>query len=126
MKKKKTEAAQAKKQANGEEEDVGEDGEPVLVNPNHSAGKRMNLSDLSAPRELSRKEREEKEKKEAKERYWKLHAAGQTDEAKADLARLAKIRAEREAAQAKRKAEAEVKAAEADQKRKEQMAKKRT
>ena len=36
-----------------------------------------------------------------------LHAAGKTDEAKADLARLAKIRAEREAAQAKRKAEAE-------------------
>lgn len=36
-----------------------------------------------------------------------LHAAGKTDEAKNDMARLAKIRAEREAAQAKRKAEAE-------------------
>jgi len=32
---------------------------------------------------------------------------GKTDEAKADLSRLAKVRAEREAAQAKRKAEAE-------------------
>ena len=32
---------------------------------------------------------------------------GKTDEAKNDLQRLAKIRAEREAAQAKRKAEAE-------------------
>ena len=32
---------------------------------------------------------------------------GKTDQAKADLGRLAKIRAEREAAQAKRKAEAE-------------------
>ena len=68
--------------------------------------------------------REAKEKKEAQERYWKvcldgmpiyapthvssqLHAQGKTDQAKADLARLAKIRAEREAAQAKRKAEAE-------------------
>lgn len=36
-----------------------------------------------------------------------LHTEGKTDEAKADLARLAKIRAEREAAAAKRKAEAE-------------------
>lgn len=69
-----------------------------------------------------------------------LHAAGKTDEAKADLARLAKIRADREAAQAKRKAEAEgqstctltlrrfthppaAKAAEIEAKRKEQLAK---
>ena len=68
--------------------------------------------------------REEKQKQEAKDRYWKvrslllyhvdlfkrvvkLHTQGKTDEAKSDLARLAKIRAEREAAQAKRKAEAE-------------------
>lgn len=36
-----------------------------------------------------------------------LHVQGKTDEAKTDLARLAKIRREREAAQAKRKAEAE-------------------
>ena len=36
-----------------------------------------------------------------------LHEQGKTDQAKADLARLAKIRAEREAAAAKRKAEAE-------------------
>lgn len=66
---------------------------------------------------------EQKEKADAKERYWKvsssfcypscysieiqLHVAGKTDEAKADLGRLAKIRAEREAAQAKRKAEAD-------------------
>lgn len=37
----------------------------------------------------------------------KLHVAGKTDEAKSDLARLKKIKEEREAAQAKRKAEAE-------------------
>ena len=36
-----------------------------------------------------------------------MHAAGKTDQAKADLARLAKIRKEREEAQAKRKAEQE-------------------
>jgi hypothetical protein len=36
-----------------------------------------------------------------------LHVQGKTQEAKADLSRLAKIRAERDAAQAKRKAEAD-------------------
>jgi hypothetical protein len=51
--------------------------------------------------------REQKEKQEAKDKYWKLHLQGKTDQAKADLGRLAKIRAEREEAQAKRKAEAE-------------------
>ena len=56
---------------------------------------------------LANKSREQKEKQEAKEKYWKLHAAGKTVEAQADLARLAKIRAEREAAQARRKAEAD-------------------
>ncbi|KAJ7270689.1 casein kinase substrate phosphoprotein PP28-domain-containing protein [Mycena haematopus] len=79
-----------------------------LINPNH-VGKKLNISDLAAPRELSRREREQKEKQEAKDRYWKLHLAGKTDQAKADLGRLAKIRAEREAAAAKRKAETEAK-----------------
>ena len=68
--------------------------------------------------------REAKEKQDAKERHWKvsaharrldnashpivqLHLAGKTDEAKSDLARLQKIKAEREAALAKRMAEAE-------------------
>ena len=36
-----------------------------------------------------------------------LHTQGQTEQAQKDLSRLAKIRAEREAAQAKRKTEAE-------------------
>lgn len=58
-------------------------------------------------RRLSNESREQKEKQEAKANYWKLHAQGKTHEAKADLARLAKIRAEREAAQARRKAETE-------------------
>ena len=39
--------------------------------------------------------------------FRQLHLEGKTDQAKSDLSRLAKIRAEREAAAAKRKAEAE-------------------
>lgn len=38
-----------------------------------------------------------------------LHAQGKTEQAQKDLARLANIKAEREAAEAKRKAEAEAK-----------------
>ncbi|KAJ7080000.1 casein kinase substrate phosphoprotein PP28-domain-containing protein [Mycena belliarum] len=100
---KKKQAAAKLAQADPEDED--------LINPNH-VGKKLNISDLGAPRELSRREREQKEKQDAKDRYWKLHVAGKTDEAKADLGRLAKIRAEREAAAAKRVAENEAKAAE--------------
>ncbi|QRV95766.1 casein kinase substrate phosphoprotein PP28 protein [Ceratobasidium sp. AG-Ba] len=89
-----------------------------LINPNRGPMKNLSISDINAPRELTRREREAKEAKEAKERYWKLHQAGKTDQAKSDLARLAKIRADREAAAAKRKEEAEVKAAEIEAKEK--------
>ncbi|OAX37718.1 hypothetical protein K503DRAFT_857176 [Rhizopogon vinicolor AM-OR11-026] len=107
-----------KKQADQKQQLKGESDEDAdLINPNH-VEKKMNISDLGAPRELSRKEREAKEKQDAKDRYWKLHLAGKTDEAKSDLARLRKIKEEREAAQAKRKAEAEAKAAEIEAKRK--------
>jgi len=104
-----------------EDGDVDED----LINPNHVQQK-MTISDLNTPREPTRREREQKEKQQAKERYRKLHAEGKTDEAKADLTRLAKIRAEREAAQAKRQAEAKAKAAEAEAKKKAQLAKRTT
>lgn len=40
--------------------------------------------------------REALEAAAAKERYWKLQEAGKTDQARADLARLALIRKERE------------------------------
>jgi len=113
---KKKEAAEKQKKAGEEEED------PDLINPNHVT-KKLNISDLGSPRELTRREREQKEKQDAKDRYWKLHVQGKTDEAKADLSRLAKIRAEREAAQAKRKAEAEAKAQEAEAKKTAQLAK---
>ncbi|XP_064536479.1 28 kDa heat- and acid-stable phosphoprotein-like [Drosophila montana] len=55
--------------------------------------------------ELSRREREQIEKQKARQRYEKLHAAGKTTEAKADLARLALIRQQREEAAAKREAD---------------------
>ncbi|KDR78317.1 hypothetical protein GALMADRAFT_245433 [Galerina marginata CBS 339.88] len=114
---KKKEAADKQKKAEGDEEE-----DPDLINPNHVT-KKLNISDLGASRELTRREREQKEKQDAKDRYWKLHVQGKTDEAKADLSRLAKIRAEREAAQAKRKAEAEAKTQEAEAKKAAQLAK---
>ena len=45
------------------------------------------------------------EKAKAKANYQKMHAAGKTDEARADLARLALIRKQREEAAAKRATE---------------------
>ncbi|KAF8895820.1 hypothetical protein CPB85DRAFT_1257306 [Mucidula mucida] len=59
-----------------------------LINPNH-VQKKVNISDLGAPRELSRRESSSQ-----------MHVAGKTDQAKADLGRLTKIKAEREAVQA--------------------------
>ncbi|KAI0248397.1 casein kinase substrate phosphoprotein PP28-domain-containing protein [Lactifluus subvellereus] len=98
-----------KKQAASAQEGQQDEEDDLIANPNRVA-KKLNISDLSAPRELTRREREQKEKQEAKDRYWKLHVQGKTDQAKVDLSRLAKVRAEREAAAAKRKAEIEEKA----------------
>ncbi|KAF6750327.1 initiation factor eIF2 gamma, C terminal-domain-containing protein [Ephemerocybe angulata] len=53
------------------------------------------------------------------------HVTSKTQEAKTDLARLAKIRADREEAQAKRKAEAEAKAAEIEARKQAQLSKRR-
>jgi len=55
--------------------------------------------------QLSRREREVIEKQKERQRFEKLHAAGKTDEARADLARLAIIRQQRAEAAAKREAE---------------------
>jgi Casein kinase substrate phosphoprotein PP28 len=62
-----------------------------------------------ATKDLSRREKEALQVQQAKERYAKLHAEGKTDEAKADLARLAIIREKREAEAARKQAEAEEK-----------------
>ncbi|XP_024127287.1 pdgfa associated protein 1b isoform X1 [Oryzias melastigma] len=55
--------------------------------------------------------REEIEKQKAKERYMKMHLAGKTDQAKADLARLAIIRKQREEAAKKKDEEKKAKEA---------------
>lgn len=94
-----------------EDEDSSDDDMPA--NPNHSKAAR-NQAKAPAPEveevaesvkklstkptaSMSRKERESMEAAQAKERYRKLHEAGKTDEAKADMARLKLIREKREA-----------------------------
>lgn len=84
-----------------------------IENPNRVTKKttqklsQIKIDDSGVPSkpELSRREREQIEKQKARQRYEKLHAAGKTTEAKADLARLALIRQQREEAAAKREAE---------------------
>ncbi|XP_015111812.1 28 kDa heat- and acid-stable phosphoprotein [Diachasma alloeum] len=95
-----------------------------VENPNRVQKKAKKLSTLnndlaqqSSKPELSRREREQLEKQRAYANYQKLHAAGKTDEARADLARLAIIKQQREEA-AKRR--------EDEKKQKEQAAQKKT
>ena len=76
-------------------------------NPNHSRKARQQTKPVAVDEAAesvaklsvapSRREREAIEAAAAKERYRKLHEAGKTDEAKADLARLRLIREKREA-----------------------------
>ncbi|KAG7325162.1 hypothetical protein KOW79_011478 [Hemibagrus wyckioides] len=75
-----------------------------IENPNRVSQKSKKAAevDVEAPRELTRREREEIEKQKAKERYMKLHLEGKTDQARADLARLAIIKKQREEAAKKR------------------------
>ncbi|XP_056609627.1 pdgfa associated protein 1b [Triplophysa dalaica] len=93
----------------------GVEGLIEIENPNRLAQKAKKVTEieLELPKQLSRREREEVEKQKAKERYMKMHLAGKTDQAKADLARLAIIRKQRE--EASRKKEEERKAKEAAQ-----------
>uniref|UniRef100_A0A0F7Z4H7 28 kDa heat-and acid-stable phosphoprotein n=2 Tax=Crotalus adamanteus TaxID=8729 RepID=A0A0F7Z4H7_CROAD len=98
------------------EEEEGEDYQPKhkgvegmidIENPNRAVptAKKVTQLDMESPRELSRREREEIEKQKAKERYMKMHLAGKTEQAKADLARLAIIRKQREEAAKKKEEE---------------------
>ncbi|KAI1886724.1 hypothetical protein AGOR_G00198760 [Albula goreensis] len=82
----------------------GVEGLIEIENPNRVSQKSKKVADLdvSAPKELSRREREEIEKQRAKERYMKLHLEGKTEQARADLARLAIIKKQREEAARKR------------------------
>jgi len=75
-----------------------------VENPNRIVKKvkKVENVDTEDKPELSRREREEIEKQKARENYQRLHAQGKTDEARADLARLAIIRQQREEAAKKR------------------------
>jgi len=80
------------------------------ANPNAPQKQHMKMSQLdgSAPKpELTRREREELDRQRRAAAYAKKHAAGQTDEAKADLERLRAAKARREAAEASRAKETE-------------------
>lgn len=107
--------------SSSEEEEDSEDDMPMPANPNHSSAarkqasaapvsvdeaaegvKNMNVGKGKPAVELSRREREALQAQQAKERYMKLHEAGKTDEAKADLARLAVIKEKREAEAARK------------------------
>ncbi|KAF2008198.1 hypothetical protein P154DRAFT_516902 [Amniculicola lignicola CBS 123094] len=116
--------------SSSEEEDEEDDGE-LPSNPNHTAKARSQAAapkvpvaaEASTPKakadgkaktedlsQLSRREREAIQAQQSKERYEKLHAEGKTDQARADLERLALVRERREAESARKKAEAEERA----------------
>nr|XP_022900301.1 28 kDa heat- and acid-stable phosphoprotein-like [Onthophagus taurus] len=85
-----------------------------IENPNRVQKKNKKLTTLTVdvPPEkpqLSRREREEIEKQRAQAHYQKLHAEGKTDQARADLARLAIIKQQREEAQKRREADKKAK-----------------
>ncbi|KAJ3129707.1 heat- and acid-stable phosphoprotein [Nowakowskiella sp. JEL0407] len=85
------------------------------LNPNFQSNRSMKaseLNDLEVPApQLSRREREEIEKERKKQAFWKAQMEGKTDQAKADMARLAVIRKQREEAARKRAEEEAAKAA---------------
>ena len=79
-----------------------------IANPNRVQPKQKKVTAIShedGKPQLSRREREEIEKQRAKAHYQKLHAQGKTEEARADLARLAIIKKQREEAAKKREEE---------------------
>ncbi|QSZ31166.1 hypothetical protein DSL72_000729 [Monilinia vaccinii-corymbosi] len=136
IKKKNQKVAQVGDLPTDSEEESEDDDMPA--NPNHSkaarnqakappksvdevAGDVAKMSVSKKPQELSRKEREAIEAQKKKEAYQRLHLAGKTDEAQADLARLAKVREERRLA-AERKAAEEEERKEQEKAKSEQLA----
>ncbi|KAI8915050.1 casein kinase substrate phosphoprotein PP28-domain-containing protein [Entophlyctis helioformis] len=103
---------------------VGEAPAMEVINPNRAANRPGKASALTASGggddddviqekeaagQLSRREREALDKERAKQAFWKAQMEGKTDQARADLARLAIIRKQREEAARKRAEEAESK-----------------
>lgn len=78
-----------------------------VQNPNHVRKEHKKVSDMGADAkpQLSRREREELDKQRAAENYRKMHEAGLTEEAQADMARLRMVRERREAAAKKKEEE---------------------
>jgi len=113
--------SESESETDSEEEEAKAKGVSHLIeieNPNRMAQKSKKVSELESgdgKPQLTRKQREELQKQQAKANYMKAHLAGKTEEAQADLARLALIRKQREEAAAKKAAEK----AEADEKKKE-------
>lgn len=66
------------------------------------SAKKMVMDASAGKPEMSRKEREAMETQQKAAAYARKHAAGETDEAKTDLARLAEVRKRREEAAAKK------------------------
>jgi len=119
---KKNQVAQPGDMPSSEEDSEESEDDDMPANPNHSKAARSqasaapvtveeaaegvkNLSVKGGKKpvaELSRREREALQAQQAKERYQKLHEAGKTDEAKADLARLKLIREKRESEAARK------------------------
>ncbi|XP_041978439.1 28 kDa heat- and acid-stable phosphoprotein-like [Aricia agestis] len=112
------------KSGSGSEESDSDDDHPTkakgvsglieVENPNRVVKKNKKLSNLNTIGEaekpqLSRREREEIERQRAAAAYQKAHAEGKTDQARADLARLAIIRQQREEAAKRREAEKKAK-----------------
>ncbi|XP_075230960.1 28 kDa heat- and acid-stable phosphoprotein-like [Lycorma delicatula] len=101
--KNKSSSSDSESESEEEEEHVKAKGVENLIeveNPNRVQKKTKKLSSLnenlqSAKPELSRKEREELERQRATAHYQKMHAEGKTEEARADLARLAIIKQQR-------------------------------
>uniref|UniRef100_A0A8C1RQB5 Pdgfa associated protein 1b n=1 Tax=Cyprinus carpio TaxID=7962 RepID=A0A8C1RQB5_CYPCA len=101
----------------GSEKRKGVEGLIEIENPNRVAQKAKKVTDieLEGPKQLSRRESYliPSHYSPSCYRYMKMHLAGKTDQAKADLARLAIIKKQRE--EAARKKEEERKAKEATQ-----------
>lgn len=115
-------------------EDEDSDDSDTPANPNHTAKARTQAANPRTPvnpdevkdgkkkavpadlSTLSRREREALQAQQSRERYQKLHAEGKTDEARADLARLALIKQKRAEDAARKQAEADEKAEQAAEK----------
>lgn len=118
-----------------DEEEEEESDDDMPVNPNHSKAARSQtkapvpskaveeaaegVKAMKVSGTPNRREREALEAAQKKERWQKMHEAGKTDEAKADLARLRLIREKRDAEAARKQAEKEEREAQEAERKKE-------